>query len=105
MAKYETRCCACKGTFMRPSWSCAEICSRCTLEPSIKAFGSSRHLTGFDIKSAREALGLSLSEMAWCCGAEFTDGEVEAWEADKKTIPLQARACIHMALKQAYHSL
>ena len=97
-----TQLCACRGEEHEPTCKVVRSARLCR---AAYDFGRSRHLTGFDIKSAREALGLSLSEMAWCCGAEFTDGEVEAWEADKKTIPLQARACIHMALKQAYHSL
>ena len=68
------------------------------LAECLRAFRSSRHLTGYDVNYARRTLGWKRSLLGARCG-EYTIEDVEAWETDKQTLPKQAKACILCALE------
>jgi DNA-binding transcriptional regulator YiaG len=68
------------------------------LQDALRALRSTRYLTGYDVNLARRALGWKRSQLATRCG-EYAIEDVEAWETDKQTLPLQAKACILCALE------
>ena len=89
---------------MKDSMTSLEI-QRSELEAAVRAFRCSRHQTGEDIKFARKALGWKRSKLAEKCGAEYTTDDVEAWEKDKKKLPLLAKACMLLALECDLHTV